>query len=138
MKSLDRLSLNGPLPIPGSRRGRPGRPRKGDSGIFEPVSGHSAGHSMTEALEKPREDQGAPVRVTVVPIAPRLLDLETSASYLGVSHWTIREMLDVGVLPRVRIPLPNGGELRKILIDKGDLDRAVESWKEKGTNGSLR
>jgi hypothetical protein len=29
----------------------------------------------------------------------------------------------------VVIPLPNGRELRKLLFDRADLDRLIESWK---------
>ena len=40
-----------------------------------------------------------------------------------------------GILPRVRIPLPNAGELRKLLFDRSDLDQLIERWKEKGPAG---
>lgn len=63
------------------------------------------------------------------PILPRLVDVETAAAYLGVSPWTIRDLDTAGVLKRVRVPLPNGGELRKVLYDRTDLDQAVEHWK---------
>lgn len=36
------------------------------------------------------------------------------------------------VLRRVRIPLPRGGELRKLLFDRTDLDRLIEVWKDRG------
>jgi len=47
-----------------------------------------------------------------------------------VSAWTIRDLEATGVLARVRIPLPNGGELRKVLFDREDLDRLIARWKE--------
>lgn len=59
----------------------------------------------------------------------RLLDLHQAAQYLGVSPWTVRELETCGVIPRVVIPLPNGRELRKLLFDRADLDRLIESWK---------
>jgi hypothetical protein len=62
-------------------------------------------------------------------IAPRLLDLRTAAAYLGVSDWTARDLEAAGTLKRVRIPLPNHGELRKLLFDRVDLDRLVDAWK---------
>jgi len=65
----------------------------------------------------------------VAPVAPRLLDLGGAASYLAVSDWTVRDLEAAGVLHRVRIPLPKGGELRKVLFDRLDLDRLVEAWK---------
>jgi hypothetical protein len=60
----------------------------------------------------------------------RLLDAEAAAAYLGVSAWTIRDLDARGVLPRVRVPLPNGGELRRLLFDRVDLDRLIEMWKD--------
>jgi hypothetical protein len=63
-------------------------------------------------------------------MAPRLLDLEMAAIYLSMSPWTIRDLEAAGVLPRVRVPLPGGGELRKLLFDKADLDRLIGAWKD--------
>ncbi len=64
-------------------------------------------------------------------IVPRLLSLDATAVYLGISPWTVRDLEADGVLPRVRVPLPNGGELRKVLFDVEDLDRCIEAWKER-------
>ncbi len=61
----------------------------------------------------------------------RLLGLDDAAHYLGVSTWTVRELEWAGVLPRVRIPLGNWKELRKLLFDREDLDRLVEAWKDR-------
>jgi hypothetical protein len=60
----------------------------------------------------------------------RLLDLEAAAAYLGVSPWTIRDLEAAGVMRRVRVPLPDGRDLRKLLFDKADLDRLIELWKD--------
>jgi len=60
----------------------------------------------------------------------RLLDLRATAAYLGVSEWTVRDLEWAGVLPRVRVPLPGGRELRKLLFDRHDLERLIEEWKE--------
>jgi len=60
----------------------------------------------------------------------RLLDLEGTAAYLGVSVWTVRDLEAAGSLRRIRSPLANGGELRKLLFDVGDLDGLIEAWKE--------
>jgi hypothetical protein len=73
---------------------------------------------------------GAQVQSTVAPVSPRLLDLHTAAAYLGVSEWTVRDLEAAGTLFRIRIPLPNAGELRKLLFDRADLDRLIENWKE--------
>ncbi|MBI3330343.1 MAG: helix-turn-helix domain-containing protein [Nitrospinae bacterium] len=69
---------------------------------------------------------------TIAPIAPRLLDLDAAATYLGVSPWTVRDLEAAGVLRRVRVSLSGGRELRKLLFDKSDLDRLIETWKDSG------
>lgn len=79
---------------------------------------------------KGRDDKRALARTAGGPFG-RLLGLEDTAAYLGISSWTVRELEWAGVLPRVRIPLPNGKELRKILFDRQDLDRLVEAWKDR-------
>jgi len=63
-------------------------------------------------------------------MTPRLLNLEAAAAYLSVSPWTVRDLEAAGVLPRVRVPLPDGRELRKLLFDKADLDRLIGAWKD--------
>ncbi len=55
--------------------------------------------------------------------AQRLLTLREAARYLGLSTWTIRELIWRGEILRVRIS-------RKILIDRDDLDRYIEARKE--------
>ncbi len=67
--------------------------------------------------------------VTVAAIPPRLLDLDATAAYLGVSPWTVRDLEGQGILRRVRVPLANG-ELRKLLFDREDLDHLVALWKD--------
>lgn len=54
---------------------------------------------------------------------PRLLTLPQAARYLGLSSWTVRELIWRGVLPRVRLS-------RKILLDQRDLDAAIEASKD--------
>jgi hypothetical protein len=93
----------------------PGRPKKADAG-------HTAGTAVGGDSERGT--------VIPLPLIPRLLDLEAAATYLGVSPWTIRDLEAAGVLPRVRVPLPGGRELRKLLFDKADLDRLIDAWKE--------
>ena len=71
---------------------------------------------------------------------PRLLDVNQAAAYLGVSFWTLREMLNAGSVPVVRLPRPQtarahrtsplGDTVRRLLIDRHDLDRLVDHWKE--------
>jgi hypothetical protein len=64
-------------------------------------------------------------------LCPRLLPLAAAASYIGVSVWTLEALDQGGLVQRVRVPLPNGGELRKRLYDRVDLDRLIEAWKER-------
>jgi hypothetical protein len=66
-------------------------------------------------------------------LAPRLLDLPAAAAYLGVSPWTVRDLEAAGTLRRVRVPLPNHGELRKLLFDRVDLDQLIDAWKDPAT-----
>jgi len=68
----------------------------------------------------------------------RLLDLASAAAYLAVSPWSLCEWEALGVVRRVGVPLPvtekrRGGELRKLLFDRQDLDRLVEAWKDPPT-----
>ncbi len=65
----------------------------------------------------------------VVPLPARLLELDAAAIYLGISPWTVRDLEAAGTIKRVRVPLPHGRELRKLLFDKTDLDRLIEAWK---------
>ena len=69
------------------------------------------------------------------PIPPRLLDLTGTASYLGISTWTVRGLEAAGILPRIRVPLPNQGELRKLLFDRVDLDHLIDVWKDHPSSG---
>jgi len=53
---------------------------------------------------------------------PRLIDVATAAGYLGVSPWTVRDLIDRGSLPRVALP-----GVRRVLVDQRDLDRLVDA-----------
>jgi hypothetical protein len=76
--------------------------------------------------ESDSEARDAPASRTAV---SRLLDLTQTAQYLGISAWTVRDLEANGTLQRVSIPLAGGRELRKLLFDRGDLDRLVDAWK---------
>ncbi len=56
----------------------------------------------------------------------RLLDVKAVAAYLGLSSWTVRAL----PVPRVRLELSNGKELRRVLFDRRDLDAWIERQKE--------
>jgi hypothetical protein len=57
----------------------------------------------------------------------RLLDLKAAEIYSGISAWTLRDLIASGDLPAVRPP-----RLRRVWIDRADLDRAIADWKECG------
>ena len=97
-------------------RRRPGRPRKS-------AEAYEASAPPANPLFM-RAPEGA-----VPGLCPRLFDLEGTRTYLAVSVWTVRDLEAAGVLRRVRVPLPNGGELRKLLYDRQDLDALIEQWK---------
>jgi len=91
-------------------------------------SGHAPGTSPSDPRVSSGSERGA---LAVTAIEPRLLSLEDAARYLGVSPWTVRELEWSGVLSRVRIPLGNGRELRKLLFDRADLDTVIQRWKDR-------
>jgi hypothetical protein len=93
---------------------KPGRPKK-------LKSGHITGTAVAQASWS----DGAKSAIT-----PRLLNLDTAAAYLSMSPWTVRDLEAAGVLPRVGVTPPGGGELRKLLFDKADLDRLIGTWKD--------
>ena len=56
--------------------------------------------------------------------APRLLGLKEAAAELGMSVWTLRDLIGSGSLRAVQPP-----GVRRILLDRRDLERAIEAWK---------
>ena len=48
-------------------------------------------------------------------IEPRLLSQQEAARYLGISHWTIRDLVFRGEIPFIKIG-------RRVLLDRQDLD----------------
>lgn len=70
------------------------------------------------------------------PVPPRLFNLRQAAAYLGCSFWTARDYVLQGLIPAVNLPPLRSREgerprtnLRRVLIDKRDLDAFVESRK---------
>jgi excisionase family DNA binding protein len=57
---------------------------------------------------------------------PRLLSAQGAAKYLGVPYTSLRDWALRGHIPIVRVP-----DCRRLWFDRRDLDRAVESWKER-------
>ena len=58
----------------------------------------------------------------------RLLDIKAAASEYGISEWTLRDLIATGDLPVIRPP-----HLRRIWIDRADLEQALLAWKERAT-----
>jgi hypothetical protein len=68
---------------------------------------------------------------------PRLLPVPSAAWYLGISVFSLRDVVKSGALRPVPLPLPpdrrgrrQDGQLRKLLFDVRDLDQLIEVWKE--------
>lgn len=94
------------------------------------AAGSRPGHSPGTPAAEPRARIGGASRTTdVQSLAPRpgqrLLTLAQAACYLGISPWTLRELVWKGRLPVVRLT-------RKLHFDLRDLDRFIEGAKETG------
>jgi hypothetical protein len=70
-----------------------------------------------------------PTSCPVESLQPRLLGLKDSARYVGLSVWAVRGLLDSGELCGIRVPTASGGELRRVLLDRLDLDALIARWK---------
>ena len=96
------------------------------------VSGQSAGMKMPDTQSKSRPTKGTTDVERDPPIA-RLLDLKAAGRYLGVSYWTVRDLVFGGLIPSVKIPCPrtnDGRTIRRLLVDRRDLDAFIEKNKE--------
>ncbi len=69
-------------------------------------------------------------------VSPRLLNLQQTADYLGCSYWTARDWTLAGLIPVVELPplRTREGErprksLRRVLVDRADLDAFIEARK---------
>jgi excisionase family DNA binding protein len=63
-------------------------------------------------------------RPTVHPNA-RLLTIAQAATEFGITSGTLRRLIANGELPSVRIP-----GIRRVNIDRRDLERLIGAWKE--------
>jgi len=105
--------------------------------MHPPESGHRAGTVAMEAVETPGARVSArdcisdapPTRKRREPAKPalprRLCSLADAACYLGVSDWTVRQMVWRGDLPHIK----NG---KRILLDLRDLEGWIEREKVRG------
>ena len=71
-------------------------------------------------------------------VRPRLLNMRQAAAYLGCSFWTARDYILQGLIPVVDLPplRPREGDrqrktLRRVLVDRADLDDFIESRKRR-------
>ena len=71
-------------------------------------------------------------------IAPRVLNMRQAAAYFGCSFWTTRDYVLQGSIPVVDMPPLRAREgdrqrvgLRRVLIDRADLDAFIESRKRR-------
>jgi excisionase family DNA binding protein len=107
----------------------------------EPEGGHTSGTAAPQTLERQGRASQPEVHQAVDPGWPRLLNVEEAARYLGISFWTMREFVNAGSIPTVRLPRPRTDRMRRrrpvtdtvrrLLIDRLDLDALVECWKER-------
>lgn len=108
---------------PGRKPGR--RLVREASPAAQVLAGIRPPETVVPALCPPAEGPTGPVR--------RLLDLPAACEYLGgLSPWTLREWVRLGVVPVVKLAIPHPGRgrpFRKVLVDVRDLDRWVEQSK---------
>jgi hypothetical protein len=71
-------------------------------------------------------------------VKPRLLNMRQAAEYLGCSFWTARDYILQGLIPVVDMPPLRAREgdrqrktLRRVLVDRADLDAFIESRKKR-------
>ena len=71
-------------------------------------------------------------------IMPRLLNMRQAAEYLGCSFWTARDYILQGLIPVVDMPPLRAREgdrqrktLRRVLVDRADLDAFIELRKRR-------
>jgi hypothetical protein len=62
-----------------------------------------------------------------------LLSVQAAVDYLSLSEDVVLELLEAGTFQRVTVPAPvtakrRGGAIRKVLLDRVQLDAAVTAW----------
>ena len=57
---------------------------------------------------------------------PRLMDLQTGADYCSIGYWTLRGAVQRGLIPVVEWPGEDGEPIRRVLLDREDLDKFVD------------
>lgn len=105
--------------------------------------GHNPGTATAETAAPQGSQKRTPDRQSSAHGWPRLLNVEQAAQYLGLSFWTLRELVNDGSIPTVRVPRAQtlrmkerhaaSDYVRRLLVDRADLDSLVERWKEPRT-----
>lgn len=72
---------------------------------------------------RPLVSGGRPARPTNA-ATTRLLSLKDASAELGISAWTLRDLIGSGQLKAVQPP-----GVRRIYLDRKDVDAAIERWK---------
>ena len=126
--------MSEPLPLAAAqaRLGRPGHPRT------QPLEAAPKGDRRVTAPPPTRMDSGAAPRSSVEQasaLLPRLLSVAAAAGYLSLSEDTVLELLAAGTFQRVTVPAPvtakrRGGAIRKVLLDRLQLDAAISAWSQ--------
>jgi excisionase family DNA binding protein len=102
-------------------------------GRFKPAlaSGHTTGTPLPQLGQITGSECRPPASQASAPptIGPRLVSLQQAAEYLGVSYWTVRDLVDAGKVKRVRLPVGQR-DVRRVLLDVRDLDRLVDLSKD--------
>jgi len=62
----------------------------------------------------------------------RLVSVKIAADYLGVSPWTVRDLITTGALPRVSLP-----GVRRVLITTADIERLIARSRDVVTAGAV-
>lgn len=99
------------------------------------------GHTRAERLARHGRNNRTRDAVSVVrAIQPRLLSVEEAAEYLGLSYWSMKELIGAGDVPLIRVPRPRtlrqhkraarSQVLRRTLVDVRDLDALVDRWRD--------
>ncbi len=108
---------------------RTGHPPKG-GGVSVLDSPTLSGTTVQSTPTSKRHENFEPV------CRPRLLTIQQAADYLNVSYWTARDWLLQELIPVIALPplRPREGErakrhLRRVLVDRVDLDRFIEERK---------
>ncbi|MFN8624404.1 MAG: hypothetical protein U0587_00210 [Candidatus Binatia bacterium] len=114
-----------------------------------PECGHNPGTVAPETVAVQGRPRGNAAEEAVVPRLlkatvtawPRLLSVEQAAQYLGISYWTMREFINDSSIKAVPLPRPEtlrqrerralGDTVRRLLIDRYDLDALVDTWKRR-------